>query len=196
VKPSEEHDAVRSSVFGALGIGGGTLAAGSALLSVLRDPEALNVLKNTILSAVFGGITITALKIAVETIVTKVDGGIVKKLFEKTIPDPYVRVDRFIGNTYAQKLELTYAIYQGGLIGTSRPFCRERNNRVFSRDEIARFGTPADQYGGYENKSTGDFQGKPKIYNPFTDCGGYNCRHQLDWISDELAQALRPDLPR
>lgn len=195
IKPNEADDQVKASVFSTLGITGGAIAAGSILLQILQDRDAVNAIKSTILSAVFSGVTLTALKIAVEEIITKQDGGILRRIFEKKAPDPFVRVDRFIGNKYATTLELKYAIYQGGLIGTSRPFCRERNNRVFSRDEIARFGTPADEYGGYENKTTGDFQGKPKQgYNPFTDCGGYHCRHQLDWISDELAAALRPNL--
>jgi hypothetical protein len=31
-------------------------------------------------------------------------------------------------------------------------------------------------------------------YQPLIDFGGYRCRHGIGWISDELAQDLRPDL--
>jgi len=33
-------------------------------------------------------------------------------------------------------------------------------------------------------------------YDPLVDRGGYNCRHQLSFISDELAFKLRPDLKK
>ncbi len=194
VKKNNIGDSVRSSALSALGIGGGVLAAGSLLFNILNDREVLNTLKTVVMSSIAGGLTITALKVVFKEIVLKREGGILKKLFREKLPDPYVRIDRFVGRSYAVGLDLNFAIYQGGIIKTSRPFCVERNNKVFSREEISRFGSAADQFGGYENKTTGDFQGKPQNYNPFTDLGGYNCRHQLDWISDELAFHLRPDL--
>jgi hypothetical protein len=67
---------------------------------------------------------------------------------------------------------------------------------VFTSDEIKLFGTSKDKYGGYEDKKTGYFQGKSKtdVYDPFTQCGGYNCRHTLNYISFALAKRMRPDL--
>lgn len=35
---------------------------------------------------------------------------------------------------------------------------------------------------------------KKGSYNPLVDCGGYNCRHSLDFISPTLAKKLRPEL--
>jgi hypothetical protein len=147
-----------------------------------------------VMSSMGAGITITALKITIDEIATKKEGGLIRNLFDKNIPDPFVKLDRFIGGKYAVDLKLNYAIYQGGLIGTSRDFCIVRNNKVFSRDEILKFGTPHDEFGGYSNKALGEFDGKTEPYNPFLDLGGYNCRHQLDFVSDELAFHLRPEL--
>ncbi|HEY3387541.1 MAG TPA: hypothetical protein VGK46_13585, partial [Saprospiraceae bacterium] len=147
-----------------------------------------------IMTGITTGLTIIGLRIALKETVLKRGGGLVKSLFEERLPDPYVKVDRFIGKKYATALELTYAIYQGGTIGTSREFCIERNNKVFSRDEIAAFGTPQDEFGGYTDKAAGEFQGKTDPYEPFEDLGGYNCRHFLSFVSDELAFTLRPDL--
>jgi hypothetical protein len=40
-----------------------------------------------------------------------------------------------------------------------------------------------------------NWEGKPETgYNALIDCGGYNCRHRLDWVSDQMARRLRPDL--
>ena len=89
------------------------------------------------------------------------------------------RIDRTAQLIYAEELGLTWAIYSGTLEEDSRPFCIERVNLVYSRPEI-------EAWKGLE------FAGKPKIgYDPLTDCGGYNCRHHLSWISDELATMLK-----
>lgn len=193
VKPSDEHGQIKESVLGALGISGAVIAGGSLLFNILTDRAAIAAIKTVVMAGIGTGLTITSLKIALkETIVSK-SGGLIKSLFNERLPDPYVKVDRFIGKKYQVALKLNYAIYQGGTIGTSREFCIERNNKVFSREEIAKFGTSADKWGGYEDNN-GNFQGKTNPYEPFQDLGGYNCRHFLTYISDELAFTLRSEL--
>jgi hypothetical protein len=91
-------------------------------------------------------------------------------------------MQRVGANRIRVDLGLKYAVYQGGLIKTSRDFCEDRNNKCFSEKEIM----------SWENLN---WEGKPQIgYNALIDCGGYNCRHRLDWISEEYAKRLRPDL--
>ena len=108
--------------------------------------------------------------------------GMLERHWKTNSFDLYQRIDRTANLVYADKLGLNYAVYSGTLEKDSRPFCIARVNKVFSRPEI-------------KNWETLQFQGKPKIgYDPFTDCGGFNCRHHLSWVSDELAQKLRPEL--
>lgn len=108
--------------------------------------------------------------------------GMLERHWKTNSFDLYQRIDRTANLVYADKLGLGYAVYSGTLEQDSRPFCIARVNKVFSRPEIK----------GWE---TLQFQGKPKIgYDPFVDCGGFNCRHHLSWISDELAEKLRPEL--
>ena len=57
-----------------------------------------------------------------------------------------------------------------------------------------KFGTSADEFGGYTDKSKGEFEGKSDPYDPINDLGGIGCRHFWSWISDELAFHLRPEL--
>lgn len=116
-------------------------------------------------------------------------GAVEQQLNEKTF-DSFQQYDRQLQKGIAEDLGMNYAIYQGGLIKTSREFCVIRNDKVFHKDEIAQFGTSADKYGGYKDKATGEFDGKSKPYNPFIDAGGWNCRHHYGWISDELAEEL------
>jgi len=194
VKKSDAHEDINASVLGALGITGTIIAGGSLLYNVLSDRAAIGAIKTVVMAAIGSGLTVTGLKIALQDVVLKRGGGLVKSLFEERLPDPYVKVDRFIGKKYATELKLNYAIYQGGRIGTSRDFCIERNDKVFSREEIMKFGTPQDKFGGYTDKAKGEFQGKNDPYDPFQDLGGYNCRHFYSYISDELAFTLRPEL--
>lgn len=115
-----------------------------------------------------------------------IEGAIVDKTF-----DTFPKADRLLSKNNAAALNLKYAIYQGGIIKTSRDFCIERNNRVFSTEEIEKFGTADDKYGGYTDKSKGEFDGKDEPYNPFTSLGGWNCRHHLDFVSNEMAELLK-----
>jgi hypothetical protein len=108
--------------------------------------------------------------------------GMLERHWRTNSFDLYQRIDRTANLVYADRLGLDYAIYSGTLEEDSRPFCIARVNKVFSRPEIK----------SWENLN---FQGKPAVgYDPFTDCGGFNCRHHLSWVSDEIAQYLRPEL--
>lgn len=92
--------------------------------------------------------------------------------------DAYAQFDRLAGYEYAMSIGLKYAQYTGGLIETSRPFCIARNRKVFHIDEIRSW-------------IALDFTGKPPNYDPIRDCGGFNCRHKLNWTTDEDAEYLK-----
>ena len=111
------------------------------------------------------------------------DKGIISTQFNRWTYDIYSQYDRVAANEMRKSLGLKYAIYEGGEIETTREFCEERNRKVFSEEEILSW-------------SELTWKGKPDIgYNPIIDCGGYNCRHKLRWISTELALKLRDGRP-
>lgn len=119
-----------------------------------------------------------------QVFVGKPGEGMLERHWKTNSFDLFQRIDRTANFVYAERLGLNYAIYSGTLEEDSRPFCISRVNKVFSRPEIQHW---ADL----------NFAGKPKIgYDPFTDCGGFNCRHHLSWISDGVAYKLRPDLKK
>lgn len=121
-------------------------------------------------------------KVFRQVFVGKPGQGMLERHWKTNSFDLYQRLDRTANLVYADKLGLDYAVYSGTLEDDSRPFCIARVNQVFSRPEIK----------SWENLQ---FQGKPKIgYDPFVDCGGFNCRHHLSWISDEIAAHLRPEI--
>jgi hypothetical protein len=108
-----------------------------------------------------------------------VEKKLVSKYFTRWTNDIYSQYQRAAANEIRKDLGFTWAIYQGGLIEASRQFCVERNNRVYSEDEI-------------KSWQELDFKGKPQFgYDPIIDCGGYNCRHRLDWVSESFAKAYK-----
>lgn len=108
----------------------------------------------------------------------KIVSGRMSQYYRNFVYDTYSQVDRATGEVYAEKLGLQFAVYEGGIIKTTRKFCRERNGKVFHRTEIEKFDPKV---------------AKPPNYNPFTDLGGYGCRHHLNWIPEALAYIMRPD---
>lgn len=73
--------------------------------------------------------------------------------------------------------QATVAIYAGTRVDDTRPFCMARYQNFYTRDEIARW--DGRKWAG-------------KIPNvPVTiQCGGYNCRHTLNWLSPAVAERM------
>lgn len=127
-----------------------------------------------------GGATLNEMR---EVLADKVKGNaLATKYYQRWTHDILFQYQRYAANELRKKAGLTHAIYQGGIIETSRSFCNQKNDQVFTEKEIMSWVKE-------------DWKGKPEIgYDPIADMGGYNCRHYYDWISDRLAKQLRPDL--
>jgi hypothetical protein len=104
--------------------------------------------------------------------------GLVERHFDTFAYDTYQDNDAVIQDFYAKRLDLPAALYLGGEITGTRPFCHERNGKVFLRAEI-------------EDMRTLKFAGKTSPYDPFINRGGYRCRHHWHWITAK--QAARRD---
>lgn len=174
----------------------GSINPNGYLFNAISDQSISRRLKSVVLGGVQTEAAVSKVQTNLRNLLGRVGVGLVETKLSEAIPSGMLQVDRETNTQFATELQLNHAIYQGGLIKTSRDFCEERNNKVFTRAEILKFGTSQDKFGGYTNKSAGEFQGKTKAYNPLTDIGGYNCRHFYSWISEELAFVLRPDLKK
>ena len=100
--------------------------------------------------------------------------------------DTYNQAYEVVNVSMADELELQHFIYQGSIIPTSREFCRKKAGKVFTRQEALKWKNDPDLI----DKKTA------ASYNPFIERGRYNCRHFLNWISEELAVQIRPDLKK
>lgn len=166
--------------------------------SFIKDKTLARQVKKTVLGGVLTGTPIKELQKALDVSLNgKTPGaGLLDNHFRTYIYDTYSQFDAETGNQFAVQLDLNYAIFAGGLVDASRDFCILRNDKAFTREEIEAFGTPQDKFGGYTNKSKGEFAGKNKDYLPERDRGGHNCGHLYNWCSYIVAKSKRPDIPK
>lgn len=105
--------------------------------------------------------------------------GMLERHWRVNSSDLYMRIDRYVNLFYADELGLNYAIYSHTFEEDSRAWCIKHGNKVFSRPEI-------DAWKGQS------WAGKNKYsYDPYTDCGGHNCRGHWSFVSDGLAETLK-----
>lgn len=103
--------------------------------------------------------------------------GAMLRYVRTELHDLTMRFSQSVENQYARTLQLQYFIYQGTEMDTTRDFCRERFGKCFHVSDV-------------ENWSK-DLPYFPPNYNFFEDRGGYNCRHKIAWVSNELGKRLR-----
>jgi len=165
------------------------VSSGSRILDAMKPGNWTSRIKAVLINSVENGLDTRVFRKAIERVGRDYDKEVMKKL-----PNIYDKTENVMGKQVASQEEMHFAYYQGGIMARTRDFCEVRNDQVFHISEIAKFGTSADEYGGYTNKSAGEFQGKTDLYDPFIDLGGYNCRHRYFYISNEMGLSLRPDL--
>lgn len=104
--------------------------------------------------------------------------GYLERHFETFSRDLFMQVDRTTQKLYADNLGLDYYLYSGTLKDNTRSFCKARVQNYYTSDEI-------------EKWRDLNFKGKYLVgYDPFTHCGGYNCRHHLSAVSKELLETI------
>lgn len=187
-----------------IGLNEGKLVRGGYLESFFKSDLIGLELKNMTSKAVTSGISLKDyVKSLHDTIVGhyKSVGGL-ERQFQRYAYDLYQQYDAAYNQTLGNEFGFTYFIYQGGLITDSRDFCAAHNNKVWTIEEMKAWPiwTPAkgEYPAGYEVKAK-DIYAVPSYlgyagYDPGIDRGGYNCRHSLGWIGQQLAEELRPEL--
>jgi hypothetical protein len=100
-----------------------------------------------------------------------------------TVNDLVSVYERTATNVASEQVGAVFFLYQGRPIKTTRPFCRERANNYYHKQEIASWASE-------------DWQGKTEGTNSttiFSYLGGYNCRHVLVPVrqSEVAAQDLQ-----
>ncbi len=126
------------------------------------------------------GASLSELRLTLQNLID--DNKLVERYYAQWTHDIYSSYHNAAGNEVRIQLGLRFAVYTGGIMEATRDFCYDKDGQVYSEEEIM----------AWANET---WKGKPKTgYDPVIDVGGYNCRHTLRWISDELAYQLRPEL--
>lgn len=107
------------------------------------------------------------------------NSGFAVRYYRQWTNDLFMQFDRGVAMAYADELGLNHAIYAGTMKDNTRDFCERRLNRVYTRDFIA----------GWNNQQ---WKGKHRLLPVELSCGGYNCRHVLNYIPQPLAEAIAP----
>ena len=173
-----------SNVRGWLGMEDNDIKPNGYLDTLVQNDTIKNQIKDAVMKTIYAQDGWNAAKKTLQTIIEG-DGsgslGSLEKYHRNFSYDLYSQIDRATGKTYADDLKFDCAIYEGGLIETSRPFCKEHNGNVYHISEI---------------KKMKPEKAIPPNYNPIFDMGGYACRHHWNWIPPSLAVALRPDIKK
>ena len=164
-----------------LGIKGDKVEPNGYLDKLVESGEARNMIKNSALKMVIGQQGFQSAKKEMLKIIAgdEENLGALRKYHRNFTYDLFSQVDRAVGNQIGDYLGHRYAIYAGDIIKTSRVFCIDHCGNVYHKSEIEKFNPKV---------------AKQPNYNPFTDLGGYGCRHQLRWISYAMARRLRPEI--
>lgn len=105
------------------------------------------------------------------------NSGFAARYYNRFTRDLFFQFDRGVALAYADELGLTHAVYAGTIKDTTRDFCEARNNKVYSRQEIATWNNQ-------------DWKGKDAKVPVEVACGGYNCRHTYNYIDQALADVI------
>lgn len=181
-KAASIAESVTNTIRAVIGLEGETIVAGGfidnlASMSTVRE----GVLSFARLSAA-SGIEYSAYQSGVKSILQ--NSGIVGDYFRRYAYDAYNEVREIANVQFAEGLGLKYFIYEGSVISTTRKFCSKKAGKVFSTEEAKKWKNDPDLIE----------QSTKATYKPLIERGRYNCRHFINYISDELAFVLRPDL--
>ena len=156
---------------------------GGYLDNITKMPEVRQQMKNYVIKSVANKKGFSEYLRGMKEIVvgTKTRDGALERYYKQYAYDTFNQTDAAINKHYADNLNLTWFVYSGGIIGTSRAFCIKRSQKVFNTKETETW------------KCDSDLIGKPKNvkcdqrYNPLIERGRWNCRHTLRYITSEMA---------
>lgn len=103
--------------------------------------------------------------------------GRLERATRQIVSDTFALSDRAVTNAVAEQLDFQWFFYVGGLLDTTRPFCKARNGKYFRKSEVESWG------------ALGDWAGKMAGTNEktiFVTAGGYNCQHSILPVSESV----------
>lgn len=173
----------------------GTLIQQGYLYNVYNNSNALNATRELMYKAVITEMPVTGFKeVLKEEVVGLVEAlpnetdkvlknGVLAKDYAVISNDIFAKVDRTVSTIIKNEYELRYFIYGGTIIKKTRPFCKEKCNKVYSTDEAKK----------WPDEIPGPIAIDKDTYDAVIDMGGINCRHSPLFITNELFEVLKSE---
>jgi len=105
-----------------------------------------------------------------------------QRYIKQATNDAVMGFNREYIQTISDDLGFNYYRYQGTVIEDSRPFCKARTGRVYTKEEVQKWAS----LGNWDGRMAGT-----NSVTIFTNAGGYNCRHQLWPVAKEQYEAAK-----
>ena len=102
--------------------------------------------------------------------------GRLERATRQVVSDTFALSDAAVTNEVSKQLNAQWFLYTGGLMKTTRPFCKARNGKFFRREEVESWGGEDwdGRMAGTDSKTI------------FVTRGGYNCQHAILPVSEAV----------
>lgn len=132
-------------------------------------------IKRELVSAVTTGASYTDTLVNLRALIegTETSDGLLMRYTRQIVSDSFAVTDRSYTSVISEERGYEWFLYSGGLMDTTRSFCKARNGKFFHRKEV-------ESWGGL------DWNGKMKGTDSktvFVYCGGYSCQHSIQAVS-------------
>lgn len=166
-----------------IGLKDGKIVKGGYLDTLTKAPEVRQRLKDYVTSSVANKKGFQEYLKGMKEIVvgTKIRDGALERYYKQFGYDTFNQTDAAINKHYADSLDLTWFVYTGSIIDTSRAFCIKRAGKTFSTEETEKWKCDPTLIGKPKGKKCDD------AYNPLIERGRWNCRHTIRYITEDLA---------
>lgn len=199
--------ATEKKMMTAIGIGGGKILGGGYLDSLSTNTELIASVKNLMSQSVTAQVRTKDFIAGMNDLITGSgeQPGAIETYLKRYAHDLYMTYDRAYATSLAEEVGMKYFYYIGGTIEDSRDFCVAHNGKVWTTEEAQKWKewTPAKGTypEGYKIKQKNRNEVPTYIsqfdgYQPLVHCGGFNCRHHVGYIMEELAFEIRPELKK
>jgi len=166
-----------------IGLKDGKIIKGSYLDTITKMPEARQAMKDYVVQSVSNKKGFKEYLKGMKEIVvgTAKRDGVMERYYKQFAYDTFNQTDAAINKHYADSLDLTWFVYTGSLIDTSRAFCRKRAGKTFNTQETEKWKCDSTLIGKPKGKRCDD------KYNPLIERGRWNCRHTIRYITEDMA---------
>jgi hypothetical protein len=177
----EDFEGIKKNLLENVGIIGDKIKKDSAIFNLVKD--------NGVTKSV---IFVVQKAIRAKILATDLINKVIDLIAPKVLTNPSVLVtqlvknggfnflqiqDRMIARELANEIGFTHGVYAGTKMARTRDFCAARLNRIYTVKEI-------------ESWDKLQWSGKFPNHKSINDCGGFSCRHHLNFISEETALRL------